>query len=327
MEHVRVLVAPLNWGLGHATRCVPIVERLLAEGNDVVLAGNGDSLAVLRQKFPKLNLLRLPDFEMTYSKGKSQVLAMIRALPSVICSSFADHRALKRLLKTEHFDMVVSDNRFGFFSKHTHSVYITHQLQIRMPRGLRWMEGFVHWLHLRVIKHYDECWIPDFDPGKKGWNLSGELTCRYPLPKNARFIGPLSRFEGIEADADASFDIVVVLSGPEPHRTFFEQQILEKYSNGMQKVLVVRGKPSLPPTRTVHNNITLLPHLDDLQLSSYLKGCKKIITRSGYSTIMDLYSLGVLEKADFTATPGQTEQEYLALLHANVKNDFAIREN
>ena len=46
-----------------------------------------------------------------------------------------------------------------------------------------------------------------------------------------------------------------------------------------------------------------------------INGAKKIISRSGYSSIMDYHALGCLEKVEMIATPGQTEQEYLQDLH------------
>lgn len=305
----------MNWGLGHATRCVPLVAQFLAEGKDVVLAGNGESIKYLKAQFPQLRVLYLPEFDITYSKSNSQVWAILRSLPRLCSSYVADYLTLRNLLKVEHFDLVVSDNRFGLHSCLTHCVYITHQLLVRMPKGWQWLEGVVHRLHLSVIKRFDECWIPDF-PLDAGVRLSGELTSRYALPANAKFIGPLSRFSTAEvadaADKSVDFPVVAILSGPEPQRTLFEQQICSEYNNCGTKVLLLRGKPSAPSIRITHNNITILPHLDDKRLARYLRGCTTIIARSGYSTIMDLYALGVLSKAKLRPTPGQPEQEYLA---------------
>ena len=108
-----ILVAPLNWGLGHASRCVPLVHRFLDEGHEVILGGDGESLVLLRRHFPKLRYVYLAPLTLRYSSGKSQVWAMLKALPSLVCWAIKDHTILKAVLNEEHIDRVVSDNRFG----------------------------------------------------------------------------------------------------------------------------------------------------------------------------------------------------------------------
>ena len=119
---MRVLLAPLNWGLGHASRCIPLVSRFLDEGHEVVLAGDGDSLLLLRKHFPSLPYFTLAPLNLRYSGSSSQVGAMLRALPAILRFSVADHRILKHILRDNRFDLVVSDNRFGLFSRNTRCV-------------------------------------------------------------------------------------------------------------------------------------------------------------------------------------------------------------
>ncbi len=340
-----VLIAPLNWGLGHASRCVPIVREQLAAGHQVTLAGDGESLSLLRKHFPELPVVHFPHLELRYSAGKSQVGAMFRALPRLIWWSVQDHLALKQILGYQHFDVVISDNRFGLWriqesrtksqdSKVTRYIYITHQLMIKMPRKLRWAEPIVHWLHGRIIRKYDECWIPDF-AGEN--NLSGDLAHKYPLPENARFIGPVSRFEKKETtdcqkgetQCMASLHageyrtremrvkgvstggmIVAVLSGLEPQRSMLEKELLERYKD--REMLLVRGKVNEAFCKIQRGKVTVVPYLDDTSLVSALLDADKIISRSGYSSIMDFATLGVVHKTEWIPTAGQTEQEYLA---------------
>ncbi len=313
-----ILIAPLNWGLGHASRCVPIVRQLLAEGHRVTLAGDGDSLTLLRTHFPDLPVLHLPKLNLRYSKGTSQVGMIFRSLPHILHWMWQDHRTLQQILSYQHFDMVISDNRFGLWGgqrtkdkgRRTKHIYITHQLMVKMPKGWRWAEPIAHWLHGRILRKYNDCWVPDY--ADKDANLSGDLAHKYPLPKHARFIGPLSRFSciGLPSSGRDGRGAVALLSGLEPHRTLLEKELLERYKD--KELLLVQGKVNKPFCKIQRGKITIVPHLSDAELVPALLSAEKIIARSGYSTIMDFAALGVLHKAELIPTPGQTEQEYLA---------------
>ena len=311
---MKVLVAPLNWGLGHAARCVPLVNRFLAQGDEVVLGGDGESLVLLQKHFPTLPVVRLADLSLSYSAGGSQVGAMLRALPKIVRAAWADHRLLGELLDREPFDLVVSDNRFGLSSRKTRCVYVTHQLHIRLPRIYRWLEPLAARLHGWVGRHYAEVWVPDYEDVER--SLSGELG--HPKKQgygSVRYIGPLSRFEGKENPMTPSkigtFEVVAVLSGLEPQRSMLEEEIVNRYVGKEERVLIVEGKPSKPMLQATKANITIVPYMDDAQLMAVLQQAQRIIARSGYSTIMDLAALHLLDKAELIATPGQPEQEYL----------------
>ena len=321
----RVLVAPLDWGLGHATRCVPIIERLLAEGHEVVIAADGYPLKFLRREFPHLDWVKFEGLKVRYADGQSQVGAMLRQLPRFLRDIWREHKRLKEVVKMYDVDMVVSDNRFGLWCKGVRSVYMTHQLMVKMPRGLEWMEWGVWRFHRWFIKHYDECWVPDIEG--EG-NLSGDLSHKYPLLKNTKFIGVLSRFsrekvvwEDVRVEAEAldlkeRYDVVAVLSGPEPHRTNLEREITD---NGLQiidgsSLLIVQGLPADDLRLAEHRDgVDYIPHLQTELLQWYMQEAKEIVCRSGYSSIMDLYTIG--RKAHLIPTPGQTEQIYLAEIH------------
>ena len=321
----RVLVAPLEWGLGHATRCVPIIRELLRQKCEVVIAADGYPLRFLRQEFPHLEWVEFEGLKVRYADGVSQVGAMLRQLPSFLRGIWREHKELKRIVEAYDIDVVVSDNRFGLWCKDVHSVYVTHQLMVKMPRGLEWMEWAVWRLHRWFIKHYDECWVPDV-AGED--NLSGDLSHKYPLLKNTRFIGPLSRFsrekvewEDVRVEAEAldlkeRYDVVAVLSGPEPHRTNLEREITD---NGLQiidgsSLLIVQGLPADDLRLAEHRDgVDYIPHLPTGLLQWYMQEAEEIVCRSGYSSIMDLYTIG--RKAHLIPTPGQTEQEYLKIIH------------
>lgn len=322
---MRVFIAPLNWGLGHASRCVPLVRRHLAAGDEVVLGGDGDSLLLLRHHFPNLRVLPLAPLRLTYSSGNSQVGAMLRAIPRLIRFSIRDHRLLNRYLKAEHFDLVISDNRFGLFSGQTKCVYITHQLHILLPRPWQWLSPFAGRLHAAVYRHFAEVWVLD----TPDHTLSGILSTPVSFQTPIRYIGALSRFAGCVGmfveSRYAHYDVVAVLSGLEPQRTLLEEHILNRYAHSQERVLVVQGKVERPATCLSHANITLVPHLNDADLAAALLSARHIIARSGYSIIMDLSALGLLSATnppqsvpsfptiELIPTPGQPEQEYLAV--------------
>lgn len=312
---MKILVAPLNWGLGHASRCVPLVQRLLDEGHEVILGGDGESLTLLRKHFPKLRYTYLAPLNIKYSKGKRQVFAMLRVLPKLIKWSMKDHLMLKALLNEEPIDQVISDNRFGLYNKKTESIYITHQLHIMLPRGWKWAESIASRIHARIYTRYNKVWVPDYEDPQK--SLAGELS---HTAAKMEYIGPLSRFQNTPKTSNTpNYSIVAVLSGLEPHRTMLEQEIVQRYSGKEEQVLIVQGLMHRPNTRIKRGNITIVPYMRDAELVSALLGAKHIIARSGYSTIMDLNALGILNKAELIPTPGQPEQEYLATLYSKMQ--------
>lgn len=324
---MKVLIAPLNWGLGHAARCLPLIIRHLRAGDEVVVASDGQALSLLRKHFPGLRSIELPTLRLHYSAGKRQVWAMLKAVPRLIVWGWRDKHALRSILKREAFDMIVSDNRFFFstpssprLEKRPKMVYITHQLLIPLPHPYGCLEPVLRKWHRRLIEKYDECWVPDYQD--LNVSLSGRLSHTLPLPTNVKYIGPLSRFaERNKPEPNKGFQVVAVLSGLEPQRSLLEEQLITEWMDREEHVLIVRGLPHLPPMNARRHNITLVPYLSDPHLMAFLMGAKKIIARSGYSTIMDLAALGVLDKATLISTPGQPEQEYLAQHLHKTKED------
>jgi len=312
---MKILICPLNWGLGHATRCVPIIQQLLAQGHEPVVIADGFPLTFLQQEFPTLRFIEFPSYNISYSKGTSQISALFFSIPKIIRGIIREHYWLKKILKSEQFDQVISDNRFGMWSNRVHSIYISHQLMIKMPRSLKVLEPLVWLLNRSFIQCYNECWIPDII---EGGGFSGDLSHKYRLPSNAKFIGLLSRFQNmIDLKPTTKFQVVVVVSGVEPQRTIFEESLIEKLKTESCESLIICGKPQVDNTERKIGNITLVSHLSDSEFASVLIGTKKIISRSGYSSIMDLSALNCLHKVEFIPTPGQTEQEYLAVFHEN----------
>ncbi|MBL0330679.1 MAG: glycosyltransferase [Bacteroidetes bacterium] len=304
-KNKRILICPLDWGLGHATRCIPIIHLLLKKNTEVVIAADAGPLALLKQEFPQLTFVQLKGYNIQYPKSGSMKLKMLLSIPKIVNGIKEEHTQLDKIIDEHKIDIVISDNRYGCWSKKVKSIFITHQLMIKAPIG----ESILHKKVLTYIANYDECWVPDTE-GEN--NLSGDLAHHYPLPKNTYFVGALSRFDfsvSPESYRDEMTTIVAIISGPEPQRSVFEKLVIEQLLQTNIKALVVCGKASEPKTETI-KNIKIVSHLNSDEMQNAILNSEIILSRSGYSTIMDLAYLG--KKAIFIPTPGQTEQEYLA---------------
>ncbi|MEZ4809514.1 MAG: glycosyltransferase [Allomuricauda sp.] len=302
----RILVAPLNWGLGHATRCIPIIQALLDHGHQPFIATDGVALSLLQKEFPDLPTFELPSYKITYAeKGKNFKIKMIWDSPKVLKAMAKEKKAVKRLVKEHQLDGIISDNRLGVYSKKVPCVFITHQLNV-LSGNTTWMSSKAH---QEIIKKFDACWVPDV-AGKP--NLTGKLGHLKKSKMKIQYLGPLSRFEKMELPI--IYDLMVLLSGPEPQRTLLEEKLLGELQGFEGKILFVGGKIEDSQTRNEHKTEKgSLLHCNFMQseeLQTALNQSAKVLCRSGYTTVMDLAKLE--KKAFFIPTPGQYEQEYLA---------------
>jgi UDP:flavonoid glycosyltransferase YjiC (YdhE family) len=307
---------------------------LQQQRHKVIIAADGRALDFLRAYFPELEFIRMPGFRVAYPQGNNMTMKMILKSPAIFYHIYKEHRNLKKIIRDCRADVVISDNRFGLWSKQIYSVYLTHQVMIKAPEGIKWLEPKLYRLHGWFIKHYDECWIPDI-PGEE--NLSGDLGHSYPVPQNGSFIGILSRFENMEeqagkADRDLAPDLLIMLSGPEPQRSILESMVLkELIQHDGLKTVILQGLPGKIQEQTPNPGLSIFNHLPDPEMRRLIRKSKVIICRPGYSTIMDLAMLG--RTAVLVPTPGQTEQEYLArylsgrgLFHSMEQEGFNLGE-
>ena len=300
----RILIAPLEWGLGHATRCIPVINELINQNCDVFIAAEGATFYLLKEEFPALNFLPLMGYRMKYSRGKKILpWKILSQFPKIVFTIYKEHQWLKRMVKQNNIDVVISDNRFGMYHKKIPSVYITHQLLIKT--GNTFTERIAQRIHNFFIKKYTECWVPDFEVN----GVAGQLSHPKKLPKKIKYIGALSRFE--LNDAVKKYDLLISISGPEPQRTIFEDQILNDLRSYQGKILFIRGLPENNKPLTFENpSVEIKNHLSAKQLNEAILQSDMILSRCGYTTVMDLVKLQ--KKAILVPTPGQTEQEYLA---------------
>ncbi|TYA53023.1 glycosyltransferase [Formosa maritima] len=298
----RILVAPLNWGLGHATRCIPIINALIKFNFNPIIASDGVALELLKKEFPELITLELPSYNIKYSKSRIGFkYKLLIDSPKIFKSIKAEKEAVKQIVKEYNITGIISDNRFGVYSKHMPSVFITHQLHV-LSGNTTWLSTK---LHEKFMKKFHKCWIPDLQDET---NLSGALGHKDTHVIKAKYIGPLSRFT--KKDYAIKNKIMVLLSGPEPQRTMLEKKLFEQLMHFSGTVLFVKGVVEEKQTVEKINHIIVYNYMTSEQLETSINESQLIISRSGYTTIMDLAKLN--KKAFFIPTPGQFEQEYLA---------------
>lgn len=298
----KIIVAPLNWGLGHATRCIPIILELQKEGFTPILASDGCALELLKKEFPELQTLTLPSYNIRYTKlGMLLQLSLLLQVPKLIKAVIFEKKVIAKFITENDVVGIISDNRFGVYAKNIPSVYMTHQLQVMTG----WFTIFSTKLHQTAIKNFDACWVPDF---KGETNFSGTLGHLKKESFLVKYLGILSRFK--KYDANKKYDFLVLLSGPEPQRSQLEVKLLLKFKDSKKQILFVLGQVEKEQKTTQCGTLTICNFMTSGDLSEAIQSSEVVIARSGYTTIMDLAKLN--KKALFIPTPGQTEQLYLA---------------
>jgi UDP-N-acetylglucosamine transferase subunit ALG13 len=322
-ERLKILVAPLDWGLGHATRCIPIIKELLNLKCEVFVAASGDQKALLELEFPALPFVELPGYGLKYGKNRAfTVLKIIGQIPKILIRIKQEKAWFGRFIARERPDAVISDNRYGLYSHDVFSVFMTHQLSIKTPFGKiadRWLQM----INYRAIGRFSQCWVPDWgidkgDGPPKKIPLSGVLSHPKKLPAiPLRYIGALSRFEKISGNGifvgnspSENCDLLILISGPEPQRGLLEKMVIGQLPGFKGNSILVRGLPG--GSRGLVSSVgglTVYNHLPAGPLNKVICGAGLVVSRPGYSSVMDLLKLG--KKCIFVPTPGQTEQEYL----------------
>jgi uncharacterized protein (TIGR00661 family) len=304
--NIKILVAPLDWGLGHATRCIPIITQLLQLGCKVIIATEGAQEKLLKTEFPNLVFVRLRGYQIRYSANKRFFpLKIILQLPKIFRAIKMENRWLRAFIRQTPVDAVISDNRYGLYHAGVPCVFITHQLLIKAPFSVA--EKLMQRLNYSLIEKFSKCWVPDY-PGLV--NLAGLLShpAKFPAVK-VEYLGGLSRLNKT-IDCKKEFDLLVILSGPEPQRSLLEKKLTSELRSFEGTVLLVRGLPANNEITTSEKNIIVRNHLPARELEEAVCKSELVISRSGYTTVMDICKLQ--KKAVLIPTPGQTEQEYLA---------------
>ncbi|MFM2213875.1 MAG: UDP-N-acetylglucosamine--N-acetylmuramyl-(pentapeptide) pyrophosphoryl-undecaprenol [Bacteroidota bacterium] len=297
-----ILVAPLNWGLGHATRCIPIIRELQKHQFTVILASDGASLHLLQKEFPTLLALELPSYAIEYAQNEDDLKwKLLKNSPKMLAAVRAEKKLVKQWVTTYALVGILSDNRLGVYNKKIPSVIITHQLNV-LSGNTTWISSK---LHQYYIKKFTECWVPDMEEKPNMTGKMGHLTTQ---TLSLRYIGPLSRFE--KKESTVRYELMVILSGPEPQRTMLEALLRTELQRFKGRVLFISGVVEAVQKTGQDQHITYYNFMTSLELEQAFNESALVLCRSGYTTIMDL---SVLQKnVFFIPTPGQFEQEYLA---------------
>ncbi len=330
-NQIHVLVAPLDWGLGHATRCIPIIDQLQKKGCKVSVASSGRALALLKREFPLIDSFELYPYNPQYQTSGSLLLKVILQAPKFLKAIFSERKQVEEIIKEQSIKLIISDNRYGCYSSSVRSVFITHQLTILNPSQYFFVARVANWLNQWRIKKFDECWVPDLPQNE----FSGSLSKSKTVPH--QFIGLLSRFSlpiGERMDQVISQNpailrsnkLLVILSGPEPQRTVFENIILTQAKKIDGNVLISKGLPEESDQISISENIRSINHLTTADLQLAIQQAEYVICRSGYSSVMDLATIGK-KNIIMVPTPGQPEQEYLAEKLNDENKVYAISQS
>ncbi|MBC7850957.1 MAG: glycosyl transferase family 28 [Chitinophagaceae bacterium] len=323
MRKPNVVIALLDWGLGHTTRSIPIINHLLARNCNITVACNATQKALLINEFPDIRFENLEGYNLHYGKTTwKTITAIIFQARKILINIKLEHKWLHEYVEGQATDLIISDNRFGFYHPKIKSVFITHQLRIRTGLGPAF-DSLIQRFNYRHIQNYQACFVPDTYSMTS--TLAGDLSHPVILPRTAtRFIGPLSRFATCTSSNKYDGPILILLSGPEPQRTILEEKIVRQLSVNTDHIILVRGKPGDNVVPESSSRVKIFNHLPALILNQYLCSARFVVSRAGYTSIMDYMKLGI--KSILIPTPGQAEQEYLAEYLHSKKYVFSISQ-
>lgn len=325
----RLFISPLDWGLGHASRLVPLIADLQNQGHFILLGTEPKTAAFLKNIFPDIPQIPLKGYGIKYGSGNNLTWTLLKQIPKIKLAIFREYYAVKKIIKEHKIDTIISDSRFGLRNKNTQNFIISHQLQIPYPKQLRFFGWLLNKTNQFLLNRFDLCLIPDDEKH----SFSGILSQNKAI-KNQQFIGALSRFSLIsEIEVETQHDLVFIFSGPEPQRSIFEELVINQLKETAYSALLISGQPEKSFSQQISPKIKKVAHLQDAEFAETLKQAKCVFSRSGYSSIMDYSALG-LKQVVLIPTPAQTEQEYLAkkFSEANCcftskQQDFSLEES
>jgi len=296
-----IFFSPLDWGLGHATRCVPVIRALLKNNNVIFIGVTPLTNPIFEEEFPELEKINIPPYDIRYSSILPIWLKLLLDWKRISGVIRKEKDVLGEIISKYDIEVVISDNRFGLFSEKTHNIFMTHQVFLKAP----FFNSLVQKINKKHILNFDELWIPDYEEDEKC--LSGALSHGNQFHSKIKYIGPQSRLTKNEAVKE-KYDYLFFISGPEPQSIIFRNLLINKSKKYPQlNFALVSNFPQNEDLKNV--DCFMSPNAKNL--GKIINESTHIICRSGYSTLMDMYILGK-NNIILIPTPGQTEQEYLA---------------
>jgi uncharacterized protein (TIGR00661 family) len=305
-EKPLVLLSPLDWGLGHTTRCIPLIRELVRLQCEVIIACSPTQKKLLEIEFQSLTFFIAPSSPPVYGRTKtSTIIRLLFQLPKILTLIKRENRWLRQFLHSNPVDAIISDNRFGLYAPGIPCIFITHQLNIKTGLGAV-LDGLARRINYRYIKKFTACWVPDYE-GEN--SMAGDLANANEYTR----IGGLSRFDGCGDAVRMNANdprLLIILSGPEPQRSILEKKLIDALKDYNGPAVLVRGLPGENELPEVPAGVQVFNHLQATELNKLICDASMIVARCGYTTVMDLLKLK--KKCVLIPTPGQAEQEYLA---------------
>lgn len=319
---MKTLFAVCSWGLGHATRDIPLMRGILKAKHSLTIVGRGRSLELLKGELgDRCQYVSMSDYSSVYSEKDFSVAKFLGYFPFYIDEIVKEHIKIKKLVRKEKYERIISDSRFGVYDKKIPSYFVFHQLRFISPARIKLFEMATEGFNYSFFKeNFSMFLVPD---DKKN-TLSGDLShnLRYFKDNKVEYLGIISDLKKREVKQD--IDYFISLSGPEPQRTVLEKIILQQASSLKGKVVIALGRPEDQSNRTF-NHLDIFGYLGRKKQEEIMNRAKLVITRSGYSTLMELAALN--KKALLIPTPGQTEQVYLADYHKKKGNFYSVSQD
>lgn len=310
-------------GLGHATRSLPLIRALIQRGHKLVLGSSGRAMAFLKSELPGEQFVVIPDYEITYSRGRFQLPHLAAKAPGMLWAIMLERELTQQVVYSHNVDLIISDHCYGAHFKGVPSYFISHQIYFAMPAGFGLFSKPVGWVNQIPHRHYQKVLIPDL-PGKGEGVISGQLS-RIPRGKDDKYrhVGLMASVtkEAVEEDVD----LLVSISGPEPQRTVLEEIILRDIEKLPGEKVVLLGRSEESRLVKEGAGLKVYSHLPREQMNTLLNRARMILSRPGYTTVMELAELG--KKALFIPTPGQTEQEYLSRRLRDQNQFYSVKQS
>ncbi len=321
----KIFIAPLNWGLGHATRVLPLIRRFLQRGDQVFVAAHGRALQLLRDEVPECIFLDFPEYPIRYPRTRFFVTRfMLITFPRMLFAMWKEKRALTLLQEKYRFDYIISDNRFCLYQHGVKSYLISHQLRYILPFPIGKLEWLPEWFNYSFFKKYDAILIPDEKGPERA--LTGALShdMRYLNADKLNYSGIFADMPDSEQTINVDIDYFIIVSGPEPQRSKLEKLIFEQAGRLPGKIVVALGKPERR-YKIRQGHVTFYSYMNRAQMQQFMKRARFIIGRPGYTSVMEMVALG--KKGLFIPTPGQIEQEYLAGYYLKKGWCYCVRQH
>lgn len=296
VNNQRILISPLNWGFGHVSRCIGLIHQLKVQDNFVVVACDTNQRAVFLEYFPDLEYVNHEGYPFHFKGGGKFGKELISAFLPLRARLKLERVETEELVKKFNINLVIADHRYGFISSQVPSIFMTHQYEL----PVKWYEVAVRKGHRKMMNQFNEIWIMDYEDSR----LAGDLSVA-SSKINRTYIGPYSRFSLYKIPKEKTIEKVIIISGP----TVYGQKLVDEQLSGFnsKSVAIIASSEIQLPTGFV--TLSRSWREQDVAIMS----ASHIVSRSGYSTIMDLETLKT--SATLFPTKGQREQEYLYVLH------------